>query len=321
VVPHGPFATGACAACHDPHESDFAGLLRGGDGADHCFLCHDDLHTAMTTARRVHAPAAQQCTICHAPHGSDHPFTLKAPVDESCYECHRDVEETVAGAEAPHGAMTMADGCVNCHDAHASSHPSLLRDRQDMVCLTCHDREVEAADGRMIPGMGEAVRDRPFRHGPVRSGQCTVCHNVHGSSHARLLRARFTESFYASFDLSQYALCFECHESELVTEEYTESLTDFRDGDRNLHYLHVNRQEKGRTCRACHEIHGSSQPAHLAESVPFEGSGWALPIGFERTDTGGSCAPGCHKKMGYSRTEAIWPSGADAPDDETGGSP
>ena len=63
----------------------------------------------------------------------------------------------------------------------------------------------------------------------------------------------------------------------------------------------MNREKKGRTCRTCHEIHGSNLPAHVAETVPFEGSGWALPIGFEKTDTGGSCATGCHQKLAYSR--------------------
>lgn len=82
-------------------------------------------------------------------------------------------------------------------------------------------------------------------------------------------------------------------------------LTNFRDGDLNLHYLHVNRDKKGRSCRTCHEIHGSDLPAHVATSVPFEGSGWPLPIGFKKTPSGGSCAPGCHKPYGYDRVEPI----------------
>ena len=40
---------------------------------------------------------------------------------------------------------------------------------------------------------------------------------------------------------------------------------------------------------------------HLAETVPFEQSTWAMPIGFEKTETGGSCAPGCHELRAYSR--------------------
>jgi hypothetical protein len=86
-----------------------------------------------------------------------------------------------------------------------------------------------------------------------------------------------------------------------VLQPKTTTLTGFRDGDKNLHYLHVNRDDKGRSCRSCHDIHGSNLPKHLASAVPFEGSSWAMPIEFEQTKDGGSCAPGCHKPRSYSR--------------------
>ncbi len=301
--PHGPFGSGECTACHDPHESDFVHLLRGGEGANHCYLCHDEMHAAMASAKQIHAPAGQDCQICHRPHGSDFPAVLKQPIDQTCLACHTDIEQMIEGAESPHGALTMNSQCANCHDAHVSSWPNLLKDRQDVLCLQCHDNPITANDGRTIPDMTASIRGRKFLHGPVESGNCSACHNIHGSSHSRLLRQNFTEAFYSSFDLKQYALCFECHESALVTDERTTALTDFRDGDLNLHYVHVNREQKGRTCRACHEMHGSNQPSQIADAVPFEGSGWALPIGFRKTDTGGSCAPGCHKPMSYSRIE------------------
>jgi predicted CXXCH cytochrome family protein len=309
--PHGPFGSGECVACHEPHESDFVRLLRGGEGAEHCFLCHEETHDAIAGAAYVHEPAGQDCRTCHEPHGADHPHSMRQPVDRSCFECHPDVEELVAGVAAPHGALSTLDRCANCHDAHASNQPKLLKDRQDVLCLSCHDKPIVASDGRTIPDMRPSLRDRAFQHGPVESGNCSACHNIHGGSHSRLLTERFTEAFYASFDLSSYALCFECHAAELVTEERTEALTDFRNGDVNLHYLHVNRQTKGRTCRACHEMHGSDLPAHVAESVPFEGSGWQLPIGFIQTETGGSCAPGCHRPMGYDRVDPLPPPAAD----------
>ena len=88
----------------------------------------------------------------------------------------------------------------------------------------------------------------------------------------------------------------------------------------NLHYLHVNRETKGRTCRACHETHASSNEQHIRESVPFGTGGWQLPIGFKKSASGGSCAPGCHAPYKYDRVEpivyakpdkpAIWPNAA-----------
>jgi predicted CXXCH cytochrome family protein len=156
------------------------------------------------------------------------------------------------------------------------------------------------------------VEGRPFLHGPVRSGNCTACHDAHGSGHAALLRRDFPKAFYASFDLENYALCFDCHDKALVLTEKTTALTEFRDGARNLHYLHVNRAEKGRTCTACHDIHGSDQPKHMAAAVPFEGSPWALPIQFEKTAGGGRCAPGCHAPKSYQRDQPGVPATAPA---------
>ena len=78
-------------------------------------------------------------------------------------------------------------------------------------------------------------------------------------------------------------------------------LTQFRDGDRNLHYVHVNR-EKGRTCRACHEVHASKRPAHIREAVPYGSGNWMLEINFEQTPQGGSCTPACHVMRSYTRT-------------------
>jgi hypothetical protein len=80
--------------------------------------------------------------------------------------------------------------------------------------------------------------------------------------------------------------------------------------------VHVNRDKKGRTCRACHETHASSKAKHIRESVPFGSGGWMLPIKFEKLESGGSCSPGCHTPYSYDRdnpiqygapAQAIWP--------------
>ena len=79
--------------------------------------------------------------------------------------------------------------------------------------------------------------------------------------------------------IDQYKLCFNCHAPDLVLQPQGTGLTGFRDGDKNLHWLHVN-QQKGRTCRACHEVHASREPFHIRESVPFGTGGWMLAINF-----------------------------------------
>ena len=61
----------------------------------------------------------------------------------------------------------------------------------------------------------------------------------------------------------------------------------------------MNNKTKGRSCRLCHNIHGSSNPRLIAESVPF--GKWTLPLRYVKTETGGGCAPGCHKPQYYDR--------------------
>jgi len=173
----------------------------------------------------------------------------------------------------------------------------LLRQRMDKVCLTCHDRPLLARDGRTIADMKPALTSQ-FLHGGIRSGMCSYCHDPHGASQRNLLTKKFPETFYTSFDVGKYELCFSCHDKAMVLTAKTTTLTEFRDGDKNLHFVHVNREDKGRTCKTCHAIHGSDLPRHM---VPFEGSNWSMPIGFQKYDFGGKCASGCHKPRTYSR--------------------
>jgi predicted CXXCH cytochrome family protein len=298
---HGPFAAGQCTVCHQPHEANAKNLLRQGDQPGQCFSCHTGIEAQVTNSPFVHEPVKQTCTTCHDAHTSGFPYQLSAAIPETCFSCHEEMAKRIKAQPVSHDAMFIKDGCANCHDPHAAAGPNLLRDRADRLCMTCHNQPIEAADGRTIPDM-QPTLNRRFLHGPVRAGDCAACHSVHGGENARLLRESFPDTFYASFDLTNYALCFECHSSDLVLTETTDTLTGFRDGNQNLHYLHVNRDKKGRTCKACHDIHGSDRPDHIAEEVPFEGSSWAMPINFTRDDDGGSCAPGCHEAKSYRRS-------------------
>jgi len=78
----------------------------------------------------------------------------------------------------------------------------------------------------------------------------------------------------------------------------------FKDGQRNLHFVHVNKKVKGRTCRACHEVHASKHPDHTSDTVPFGAGGWEYKLNFEKTATGGQCLPGCHERKEYVRAPA-----------------
>lgn len=298
---HEPFAQGQCTACHQPHQSPNAKLLRGGEGAEHCYTCHKDMKTMMAAAPHVHDPAKAACTTCHNPHATDHRAQLREPLVKTCTSCHGGILAKSGGK--PHGGAMNTDGCAACHNPHGSAQKELLHARMDKTCMRCHDQPLATADGRTIASLKQALSAKNL-HGPVASGSCAECHQIHTTGKPALLRQPFPRTFYAPFDEKSYQLCFSCHDRQLATRERTDSVTGFRDGERNLHFVHVNRSEKGRTCKACHDMHGSDLPKHMTASVPFEGSSWAMPINYEEGANGGTCTPGCHQEARYDRTKA-----------------
>jgi predicted CXXCH cytochrome family protein len=197
----------------------------------------------------------------------------------------------------------MDRGCINCHDPHAADVDAQLKGTSMDLCLTCHDEQHEAPEGGKLQDIKAWLSTHTDLHGPIRQQDCVGCHTPHDSKHFRLLKREYPEKFYSAFDAKSYELCFMCHERDLAMVEKTTTVTEFRNGDRNLHFVHVNHPEKGRTCRACHEAHSSSAPKHLRESVPF--GSWQLPIGFQPLQDGGTCTTGCHVTRPYNRLKPV----------------
>jgi hypothetical protein len=90
----------------------------------------------------------------------------------------------------------------------------------------------------------------------------------------------------------------------MVKDPTTTTLTKFRNGDQNLHYVHVNKDERGRTCRACHEVHAAKQKHQIRDAVPYGHTGFMLKVNFTPTATGGSCARTCHITRSYTNSVA-----------------
>ncbi|HEY8667366.1 MAG TPA: cytochrome c3 family protein [Tepidisphaeraceae bacterium] len=303
---HGPVASGACIVCHEPHSSWEPKLLVESP-QKLCKMCHDELVPKNDDDRHVHAPVkAGNCVACHDPHASDIRYQLRASAPDLCLKCHKDMAKVVAASAVKHGPVEQTDGCTSCHLPHFSKLPKLQRQTQPQLCLGCHDKPLKTADGKPLVNMAALLKENPQQHGPIREGECSACHQPHAGERFRLLAADYPPEFYAVFKIDQYALCFKCHMPDLVLKESGVGVTRFRQGDRNLHRLHVN-QEKGRTCRACHEVHASKRPFHIRESVPFGERGWQLEINYEQTATGGSCSPGCHKPKTYDHGGAAKP--------------
>ena len=307
---HGPVAVGACVVCHEPHASSHEMLLRKGPKAL-CVECHVEAVPSGLAARHQHKPMEDGCTTCHDPHASDVKFQLVSTSSDLCFSCHEGVKNFVGSAAITHGPLSEPDGCVSCHTPPFTRLPDLQKTAQPGLCLACHNRPITTSTGRTLTDMAALLKDNPDHHGPIRDGACTACHQPHGSDHFGLLFLDYPAEFYAPFEMQRYQLCFSCHLGDLVQDKSGTGLTGFRDGDLNLHWLHVN-QEKGRTCRACHEVHASKRPFHIREAVPYGSGGWLLEINFQSGDSGGSCAPACHKKRTYDRSRTMAPALPDA---------
>jgi predicted CXXCH cytochrome family protein len=281
-VLHGPVSAGDCTACHTPHESTTKALLLK-EGEALCVGCHTDM-PELLKKKHVHPALAGGCTSCHNPHGSDFPRMLAQEGQDLCFLCHSPIADKVKESAVPHPALLMERGCASCHSPHASDNEKLLLNPVKDTCVACHDS--------IVP------KNATVMHGPNNDGKCTRCHEPHGSQNDHLLVATFPTEAYVPYSDDAYPLCFTCHKRDMVQYADTSFATNFRDGERSLHYVHVHKQ-KGRSCRLCHSWHGSTTPMLIADSVPF--GKWNLPLKFTKTDTGGSCAPGCHKPQHYDR--------------------
>lgn len=297
---HGPFAQGLCLACHEPHESDNANLLNAPPD-QFCIVCHEEIAEDSRNALIIHEPFQKNCAECHSGHGSALRYFIHKPEDELCAKCHEEDVEAARKAKVSHEPVTGESQCSACHTSHFSNFEKLLKQASGPLCLSCHNRVYKQKNGNELADIQAQIEGAKVLHGPVRDGTCVPCHNAHGSEYAKLLNRYFPARFYAPFKESNYELCFYCHDKRVVLNEESRD-TNFRNGLQNLHYLHVNR-EKGRSCRACHAEHASNNPVHIRAAVPY--GRWMMEIEYEKTETGGSCATGCHASYGYDRRKPV----------------
>jgi len=124
---HHPVREGqmSCSECHNVHGEDGTGLLVKATSREKCVSCHAEKRGPFLWE---HAPAAEDCNLCHDPHGSNQPALLKKRAPFLCQECHSPSGHPSAsynGSKLPNSAFLGAKSCANCHSAvHGSNHPS-----------------------------------------------------------------------------------------------------------------------------------------------------------------------------------------------------
>jgi predicted CXXCH cytochrome family protein len=303
VATHAPFEDGDCSLCHQNKDRKDPGPITGSVN-EGCLSCHDDFQKVLA-GKSGHIAAKESCVSCHNPHDSKLPKLLVEDSTSLCLSCHTTISNIVTTAKVKHDALTTGAKCANCHNPHGADVEHLLTRLPGDLCINCHGKDgVKDQDGKGLTNVKKLLEENPQAHGPVASKDCSACHTPHGGENFRLLTLDYPSQFYSAYDTKLYALCFDCHEESILKDAKTTTLTKFRNGDTNLHYLHVNKSERGRTCRACHEVHASKQPHQIRDAVPYGPKGWLLKVNFTQTPAGGSCAKTCHETRSYTNSIA-----------------
>jgi len=287
---HKPVAEGKCLSCHRAHASKAKNLLDV-SGTKLCLeQCHEKMRPVIVAGReqKLHL-ASEDCTKCHRSHDSDFPSLLTRSPGVLCLDgCHKETKESIESSKFRHDPMTKGMACVECHKAHDNKFGRLLRKPAAELCLaSCHD------------SFQKQVETAKTLHRPVADRSCGSCHTPHGSEFSKLLFADYPSDTSQAYAPARYAVCFSCHAEKATGERYTTKDTNFRNGRLNLHFLHVNKENGGATCKACHSEHAGSQPNLIRDSAQF--GNWKFSIRFKQSNTGGSCLAGCHAEFAYDR--------------------
>lgn len=296
-IEHKPVRDGRCESCHDPHQSDNSKFLKSAV-PDLCYTCHENTQK-LQTAENVHPPFADECATCHKTHSSVQNNLLTEKVPDLCYMCHDGVRESFEASKSVHKVINSKKSCAGCHSPHGSAYGKFLYAEGKELCLRCHNRTIRTENG-LIPNIKGMLKETNTIH-PVIEDGCVVCHMPHAADYPKLLNAAFPQETYVKAEVSTFELCFGCHDSGLLTEEKSEISTNFRDGDRNLHFVHIN-GHKARNCNVCHNVHGSPNEHLITQRTTF--GNWEMPLRVGFNPDGGSCNTGCHAEKHYNRVKA-----------------
>ncbi|RJQ46479.1 MAG: hypothetical protein C4538_06670 [Nitrospiraceae bacterium] len=199
--------------------------------------------------------------------------------------------------------------CTRCHKIAREGEHRFKEISQITLplCIECHgEKSTLPPDIKGNPPKIILENRDLIQHAPFAEGKCTTCHDAHESDYYRHLKAPYPDAPYVSYASGTYGLCIntQCHQNfeNSLTSPRTLTETKYRNGNLNLHFKHVNKK-KGRTCRTCHEHHGSKSKKLVAETFKFGTR--TLSTEFEITDTGGTCKTACHRTAQYDRYEPV----------------
>jgi predicted CXXCH cytochrome family protein len=260
-----------------------------------------DCHSILIENKTKHPPAIESCDACHQVNIKDHTengtkgLNLTDKLPDLCFSCHDGIKNEIDSLKKIHLALNESKSCVSCHSPHSSKNDKLLISEEKTLCLSCHNKD-KSKTGEKIVNIENLLLKSKVIHPVINDAGCIICHKPHVSINQKLLKNTFPAAIYATDANEAFGLCFECHNSDMLKEARTTSATNFRDGDKNLHLIHL-KGNKSRSCILCHNVHASMNNHLIEDKVAF--GNWMLPLKYISNENGGSCSPGCHKKKEY----------------------
>jgi len=247
-VTNGVVSNDVCTTCHgDGTEHIESGgdtskivIPRGRTGSDEtCMLCHDATTDRMTRRGGMHSNSDQvNCLTCHSVHSSDprSPHLVAKPQLALCGTCHTQAA-SIRNKPYAHRLDRGGMACSSCHEPHGRRAKG-----ERSMALTGHLRTIPAGEAPCLSCHTEKRGPFVFSHGGAAVGECTTCHQPHGSSNPKqLVRATVRQ------------VCLECH-SPIGTATLGSQPPSF-------HNLSLPRYQN---CTTCHvAVHGSNRDPQL----------------------------------------------------------
>lgn len=171
-----------------------------------------------------------ECLQCHTeelPADTKIERPLYGPFSPLCFSCHKDIATKSPWRHSPVANVL----CKTCHQADPSVDKiSMPLGKVDVLCFRCHVNE-------------KKWKTQAHVHGPVGTGDCTVCHNPHGD--------QFQFELWANGDTD---ICIACHtdKKKLVYE---------------IKGLVVHGILSGSGCIACHSPHATPYRFQLYKPI------------------------------------------------------
>jgi predicted CXXCH cytochrome family protein len=132
-----------CLACHTPHASSEAALLKG-PMITVCGVCHADTIKRQETSLTKHEPVTKgECAKCHSPHASDGPLLMTNPsVIDLCGSCHnwgKHSSHPVGEKVRDMRNRNLSVNCLSCHRSHGTPYKKMVPFTTSTdLCVQCH---------------------------------------------------------------------------------------------------------------------------------------------------------------------------------------